>query len=235
MKQLIIANWKSHKTTQEAIFWLEQLVAKTQNEQLPEKEIILCPSFTLLPAMKKFITDHNVSIKLGVQNISQFNEGAFTGEVNAKQVCEFATHAIVGHSERRRLFAETDTQVLKKIQQVLAVDMTPILCISDLMQLESYMQEGSFLLDNTEKIIFVYEPPSAISGGGAFHAEDPETVNKNVTEISKKIGKKVVTLYGGSINPDNVAGLFKLDHIDGGLVGQASLDPHVFTQIIKNS
>jgi triosephosphate isomerase len=234
MKKLfIVANWKSYKTTSEVQQWLDEM-AKSLGQNT-EREIIVCPAFIHLPMMKTFITEHNMPIKLGTQDISPFEEGAHTGAVFAKQAAEFVTHAIVGHSERRKQFRETDEDVLAKIKQLIAVGITPVLCISDMNQLEYYLKEDSVLVDNADKIIFVYEPPSAISGGGAFHAEAPEIADKNALSISEKIGKKVITLYGGSVNPDNAKTFFSFEHIDGGLMGQASLDPAKFIQIIQSS
>ncbi len=234
MKKLfIVANWKSNKTTQEAVEWLKQI--KEHNLQPGDNELIICPAYTSLAVMNWFIKENNLPLKLGSQNISHFDEGAYTGEVNAKQVSEYATHVIVGHSERRRLLHETDEDILAKLKQVLAHNLTPVLCISDIAQLDHYLTESSMLKDSADKIIFVYEPPSAISGGGAYHPESPEDANTNAAEISKKFGKRVVTLYGGSVNPDNAKQLFEQEYIDGGLIGQASLDPNSFLHIIANS
>ena len=233
-KRFIIANWKSYKTSLEAKEWLQEI----SNFQFPisdETDIIVCPSFTLLPEMHRFITEKNMPLKLGTQDISQFGEGAYTGAINVKQAAECVTHAIVGHSERRKYFHETDEDVLAKVKVLVENNLTPILCISDVKQLEYYLKEETVLIDQADKIIFVYEPPSAISGGEAFHAESPDVANENAGKFSEMIGKSVVMLYGGSVNPENASDLFVQENIDGGLVGQASLDADKFMQIIKAS
>lgn len=102
-------------------------------------------------------------------------------------------------------------------------------------QLSYYLKEDNVLITNADKIIFVYEPPSAISGGGSFHAVDPQDINENTAEIGKMIGKPVITLYGGSVNPDNAAEIFSLEYVSGGLPGQASLDAEKFLQIIEKA
>jgi triosephosphate isomerase len=237
MKKLFfVANWKSYKTTADVQQWLDAM-AGSASQLLggSEREIIVCPSFLHLPMMQSFIKEHNLPLHLGTQDISPFEEGAHTGAIFAKQAADFATHAIVGHSERRKQFHETDEDVLAKVKQLIAQNITPVLCISDITQLEYYLKEDTVLVDNADKIIFVYEPPSAISGGGAFHAEAPDVADQNAKIISDKIGKKVITLYGGSVNPDNAKAFFSFEHIDGGLMGQASLDPVKFMQIITSA
>lgn len=233
-KHFIVGNWKSYKTLPEAKEWLEKFKELSPVYSQNQLEVIVCPSFLLIPEMKKFIDENNLPLKLGVQDISPFDEGAYTGSIFAREAKEFVTHALVGHSERRRYFHETDEDVLAKIKQVLNNGITPVLCISDMKQLEYYLKEDDVLVTNADKIIFVYEPPSAISGGGAFHAADPKDIDINSSEIGKMIGRDVITLYGGSVNPDNAATIFELEHISGGLPGQASLDAEKFVGIIKS-
>ena len=235
-KVFIVANWKSNKTESEAKEWLQKISnLKSQIPNLENKEIIVCPTFIHLPAMKAFIEEQELPIKLGAQDISPFNEGAYTGAINGKQIKEFADYVLIGHSERRKYFHETNEDVINKVKLLLENKLTPILCVSDMAQMDYYLAHGKFILDNAEEIVFVYEPPEAISGGGAYRPESPEDANKNAMEISNKICKRVITLYGGSVNPDNAASLFSQKNIDGGLVGKASLDPLEFLQISKNA
>ncbi len=235
-KRFIIANWKSYKTVPEVHEWLRAMVdAELKNLNLEEKDIIVCPPYLYIPIMRAFIDDHVLPLKLGIQDISQFGEGSYTGAINVKQAGEFVSHAIVGHSERRKYFYETDADVLAKVKTLVENHITPILCISDIKQLEFYLKEDTVLVDQASEIIFVYEPPSAISGGGAFHAETPEIANESAGKISEMIGKQVLTLYGGSVNQDNIASFVTLENIAGGLVGQASLDAQKFMQLIQNS
>ncbi|HWY79971.1 MAG TPA: triose-phosphate isomerase family protein [Candidatus Sulfotelmatobacter sp.] len=235
MKKLfIVGNWKSNKTVAEAKAWLNKFRDLNTFYSPDEKEVIVCPPFTLLPVMKEFIDTNNLPLKLGTQDISPFEEGAFTGAVSVREAKEFVTYAIVGHSERRKYFHETDEDILAKIKQLVKNNITPILCISDLKQLEYYLKEDTILVENADRIIFVYEPPSAISGGGAFHAADPKDIDTNTSEISRIIGKDVITIYGGSVNPENAATIFGLEHVSGGLPGQTSLDAEKFVQIITS-
>jgi len=138
---------------------------------------------------------------------------------------------VVFANEKR---VEKDDDVIEKVKNLLEHSITPVLCVSNLDQLDSYIERGQMIIQEAEKIIFVYEPPSAISGGGDYHPESPKVANENAKKIIQKIGKDVTLLYGGSINPENISEFFSQEKINGGLVGQASTNPTTFLKLISN-
>lgn len=227
---LVVANLKANKTWDEVSSWIDS-VAQTAISFTGT--IIFCPSHSFLAAAFAKISQNSLNLKLGSQDISRFEQGAYTGEIAASQIADLAKYAIIGHSERRRYFGETDEQVIEKVKLLLASKITPILCVSDFKQLDTYITKGKVIIDNAAKIVFVYEPPGAISGGGAFRSDSPENANEQTDAIREKIGQKIITLYGGSINSENAHQFFSQENIDGGLVGQASLNPQAFIQILK--
>lgn len=230
-KIFIVANWKSYKTFEDVRSWFKKVGQFSVSEG---KEVVICAPFIFLSEIHAIVKSNNLPIKLGVQNVSPYDQGAYTGEIFAKQITDLVTYAIIGHSERRKYFHETDDDVIAKLRRLLESNIIPILCISGMKQMDYYLSKDKIIVDKAKDIIFVYEPPSAISGGNAYNPEDPKIVDQNAGQISQKIGKKVITLYGGSINMENARSFFSLNNIDGGLIGQASLDPLEFLQIIKN-
>lgn len=229
---IVVANFKAHKNWDELSAWIDKV---TPNVGSFPGTIIICPSAPFLASAYSKLTSQNSELKLGAQDISKFDQGPYTGEASASQIANLCQYAIVGHSERRKYFAEGDGDVIQKVDLLLKSEITPILCVSDLNQLDSYVKEGETIVENAQKIIFVYEPPSAISQDKDYRPEDPEAADQNTGEIGKILDKKVVTLYGGSINPENVASFFSKENIAGGLVGQACLDADTFLQLISKS
>jgi|SRR3989344_1586600 len=231
-RPILVANFKAHKSWDEMESWIDKVAPQCTN--FPGT-IIICPPNPFIAALDSKLRSQNSALKLGVQDISKFEEGPYTGEISASQIAKICQYAIVGHSERRKYFGETDGDVIQKVDLLLKCEITPILCISDLNQLDSYVDAGKTIYDNAEKIIFVYEPPSAISADKDYKPEDPEVTNQNAGQIGKILGKKVVTLYGGSINPENIKAFLSKENIAGGLVGQACLDADIFLQLISKS
>lgn len=230
MKQLfIIANWKSNKTELEAKKWIQEVLSIKDQGLSIEKEIIICPSFPCLTILKSYILNHHSLIKLGAQNISPFDEGAYTGEVNVKQIKEFADYVLIGHSERRKNFGETEETVVQKINMTTRYNLISVLCISDLSQLSNVKIQNDD--SNQNNLIIAYEPLFAIGSG---QADIPENADQIAAEIKKELNN-VSVLYGGSVTSENVSNFTKMPNIDGVLVGGASLDPLEFSKIIKNA
>lgn len=219
MNKLIIANWKEHKTIQESLEFLEVFQKNLGSISLTDKEVVICPSFTALSEVSKFVLTHHLPIHIGAQNVSAFEEGAYTGEVSASQIKEVAQYCIIGHSERRRFFHETPDDVQKKVDQALKVGLTPIVCVQD---------ENEPVPDGVQYVAF--EPVNAIGTGSP---EDPKRIEQVFMSLSSKSAKSTY-IYGGSIKPENVSEYASLPQMAGFLVGGASLDPVSFTNIITS-
>lgn len=219
-KRFIVANWKSNKNSQEAKGWLVGI----SNFQFPisnEKEVIICPPFTLLSTLRTAIDEKSMPVKLGAQNISPFAQGAYTGEINAAQAREFAEYVLIGHSERRTHFAETDEMLVAKVKQALAVGLEPIFCIQS---------DQTAIPDGVT--IVAYEPIEAIGSG---HPDTPDDAAAVAQAVKEKYPSVTAVLYGGSVKADNVQDFTSVPSIDGVLVGGASLDAEEWDEIITNA
>ncbi len=220
-KPLIAANWKSNKTKNEAKNWLETF----SNQKFESSEIIIFPSFTLLDFISDFIEEKSMSIKIGAQDLSKFSGGPYTGEVNANQIKDFCEYVLVGHSERRSNFQEDMETIRIKTENAISASLRPIICISNFDEARS--------LEFAKDAIFAYEPPGAIS-------TNPNSKPTEISDVSNFAQKFSVTfenelIYGGSVNAQNVSGYSKIEGISGFLVGNESLDPNSFFEIIKNA
>lgn len=212
----IVANFKSYKTENEAKIWLEEI----KSSQLPtDKKIIVCPPFTLLPLFKSYIQEQALPISLGAQNLSQFDEGPFTGEENAKQVKEFADFVLIGHSERRRNFNETEDILTKKTEAAIKNNLNPIYLVQS---------EKEPVPDGV--VIVAYEPVFAIGSGTP---DTPENADKVAMELKQK--KELEILYGGSVNSENVKAFTSMPNISGVLVGGSSLLAAEFLKVVENA
>lgn len=216
-KRFIIANWKSNKTLAEATEWLSHLEGFPSDE---EKVVVVCPPFPLLSAMKKLKEEKNIPLLLGAQNVSPFAIGAYTGEVAATQVKEFADFVIIGHSERRQHFGETDDMLAKKVALANAAGLTVIFC----------MQGKDTLIPDGVRIV-AYEPVFAIGSGTPDTPENAE----EVASFIKQERTIEFVLYGGSVTPENIQSFISQQSIDGVLVGGASLAHESFLELIQNA
>lgn len=223
-KKYIIGNWKSNKTVNEVDEWfetLEKLISTQVNLVSPELEIILCPSFVHLFLAKKLAENLPFPLKIAAQDVSPFQIGAYTGEVNIIQLKEVVDYVLVGHSERRKYFREDDQMRKKKVEQIISADIKPIFCVSD-----------SATYIPIEVKIVAYEPVFAIGTG---QADTPENADKVASLIRQKNKNAEIIIYGGSVNQDNITRFLTQINIDGVLPGGASLDAKNFWEMITNA
>ena len=246
-KKLIAGNWKMNKTSADAVSLARELVAAVGTQ--PDVEIVICPPFTALEVVAKAI-DGSL-IKLGAQNMHFEASGAFTGEVSAPMLrAIFTTHVILGHSERRSLFGETDELVNKKLLAALKNQLRPILCVgeslaereagSTLKVVQTQTERGleGVSKDQASTLIVAYEPVWAICTGKVATTEQAQEVHAFIRGLLTKhygeaVAQKVRILYGGSMKPANAPELLAQKDIDGGLIGGASLESRSFVELIK--
>ncbi|MEA3195352.1 MAG: triosephosphate isomerase [Betaproteobacteria bacterium] len=234
--RLVAGNWKMHGSRQANRTLLEQLIAAVP--QVRGVECTVCVPFPYLGEVARQLA--GTPIAWGAQNVSEHAQGAYTGEVSAPMLAEFGCrHVIVGHSERRQLFGESDAQVAARFAAVKAAGMTPILCVGETLeerdagrtedvvgrQLGKVLEKNSF-----EKAVLAYEPVWAIGTGRNATPEQAQTVH---AFLRKRVAAGTSILYGGSVKPQNAAALFAMPDIDGGLIGGASLVAKDFIDIVK--
>lgn len=221
----IIANWKSNKTISEALDWVSKV-----GPQLPKKDnlkIVVCPTFSALSEIKKTITVGNFPLLVGAQDLSPFGKGAYTGEEPAELLNQLISLVILGHSERRHNFSETDEMVVKKMKQALGNNITPLVCVQGE---ETPVPEGCQLV--------AYEPIWAISTGltntpGIGRVDSPEDASRVANLFKQKYGPELEVIYGGSVTAQNVKGFISQENISGVLVGNASLGAEEFIKICQ--
>lgn len=216
MKKIFIAgNWKSNKTTKDAGAWIDAL-------SLPQGTYtaVLFAPYTLLPFLRQEIVARKIPLQLGAQDVSPFSHGAYTGEVTAEQIGEFAEWAMIGHSERRKYFGETDEMLFRKVEQAKAAGLSVLYCVPD---------EHALIPSGVS--VVAYEPVWAIGSGTV---ESPQAANAVISTLKEKI-PSATFLYGGSVTGDSVRSLVSMSAIDGVLPGGASLDPHSFSEIIAHA
>lgn len=214
----IIGNWKAHKNYNDAEKWIAEFCQYDLTSLEGKIEIIVCPPIPFLPLFKEK-TKHYSFIKTGSQDISAYNEGAYTGEVVSKNLDQIADYCLIGHSERRRIFGETDQILFKKVEQALKFNIKPLFCI-----------RGSDDQLPTQSEFVIYEPDEAIGTG---KNEPVETVIKVKNALSLSSSHKFI--YGGSVTEKNANIYLTSKEIDGVLPGGASLNPLQFYQICTSA
>lgn len=251
MKKIIIGNWKLNLEHLEAIQLLQKLNYSLEVNIEDKIDIIIAPSYTSLRSLQTIIDADNLKIKISSQDVSAYIEGAYTGEVSALQLSKLnITHSIIGHSERRTVFNETDETINLKVHNAVNNNLIPIVCFGESEEQRDTNAYLSYILDQVniavkglrkdkvEEIIFAYEPIWAIGTGKVASVENAiEVISSVKQEISTKPfydEEKIRFIYGGSVSPTNASELLNTKIIDGVLVGGASLDVDKFVQIIKS-
>lgn len=251
MKKIIIGNWKLNLDHLEAIQLLQKLNYSLEVNIEDKIDIVIAPSYTSLRSLQTIIDADNLKIKISSQDVSAYIEGAYTGEVSALQLSKLnITHSIIGHSERRIVFNETDETINLKVHNAVNNNLIPIVCFGESEEQRDTNAYLSYILDQVniavkglrkdkvEEIIFAYEPIWAIGTGKVASVENAiEVISSVKQEISTKPfydEEKIRFIYGGSVSPTNASELLNTKIIDGVLVGGASLDVDKFVQIIKS-
>ena len=244
---LVAGNWKMNKTTSEALRLVADLLPDLQS--ISGVDILLCPPATALMALSAAL--EKTGIALGAQDLYWEKEGAFTGELSPAMVAEFCQYVIIGHSERRTLFGETDQDVQRKLQAALAAGLRPVLCVGETLQQNEAGRAAEIVsgqlraalqgvqLNVANELVIAYEPVWAIGTGKAATPGPTDTLLRNVVRptlaglLGTQLAQGVRLLYGGSVNAGNAAAFFAMPEIDGALVGGASLKAKEFVEITR--
>ena len=244
-KPIIAGNWKMHKTIAEALEFVSDIKDRVNNEKV---EAVICAPFTLLKDLKE--ATKGTSIKIGAQNMHFEEKGAFTGEISPLMLKELdMDYVIIGHSERRQYFNETNETVNKKVLKALEVGIDPILCVGETLeereagntkdvckvQVEKALENVS--KEDIAKVVIAYEPIWAIGTGKTATSEDANDViayiRQVVANLYKDLANEVRIQYGGSVKPSNVGEIMNQSDIDGALVGGASLEANDYIQLVN--
>lgn len=244
-KPIIAGNWKMHKTIAEALEFVNDVKDKVNNDNV---EAVICAPFTLLKDLKEATKGTN--IKVGAQNMHFEEKGAFTGEISPLMLKELdMDYVVIGHSERRQYFNETNETVNKKVLKALEVGIDPILCVGETLeereagktkdvckvQVEKALENVS--KEDLAKVVIAYEPVWAIGTGKTATSEDANDVIAYIREVVanlyKELANEVRIQYGGSVKPSNVAEIMNQSDIDGALVGGASLEANDYVKLVN--
>lgn len=213
----VIANWKSNKTISEALDWVSKV-----GPQIPKKDnlkVVVCPTFSVISEVKKAVTVGNYPLMVGSQDLSPYDAGAYTGEESASLLKELVGLSILGHSERRQNFSESDEMVAKKVTQALKDNIIPLVCV-----------QGPDIPIPGGCQLVAYEPVWAIGTG---KPDTPENANDVAAKLKQKYREELEVIYGGSVTSQNVKEFIMQENISGVLPGKASLDPQEFISIVK--
>lgn len=250
-KPVIAGNWKMHYTHLEAIQVVQKLSYQLNDKDYERADVVVCPPFTALRSVQTTLDSDRIPLQLGAQNCHWEEKGAFTGEVSPGMLAKLTVKwVIVGHSERREYFAETDETVNRKIKAVIKAGLTPIVCVGESLERRESGGTDEWVRDqitygfvNVKKAdalacVVAYEPIWAIGTGRTATSEQAnETIGVIRGALRDLYGDTTAggirILYGGSVKPSNIAELMGMPEIDGALVGGASLDPDDFAKLVK--
>ncbi len=250
-KPLMAGNWKMHHTHLEAIQVVQKLSYRLESADYDACDVVVCPAFTALRSVQTTIDSDRIPIGLGAQDCHWEAQGAFTGEVSTTMLAKLnVDFVIVGHSERRELFGDTDESVARKLRAVVAAGMLPILCVGETLEERDAGGTDAKVRGQVEAalagvdaasiatLVIAYEPIWAIGTGRNASPEDAAatiaTIRSTVASVAgADTADAVRILYGGSVKPGNIAALMAQDGIDGALVGGASLDPDEFARLVR--
>ncbi len=249
-KKIVAGNWKMNMDYNEGLSLFSELVNMIGDEITGKQEAVVCSPFIHLHSLAQ-LAKGNAKVSIGAQNAHQAESGAYTGEISAKMIKSVgAEYVILGHSERRQYFGETNSLLAKKTDTALSNGLKPIFCIGETLQereanehfgiIKTQLVDGVFHLDETQfaKLVIAYEPVWAIGTGVTASSEQAQEIHAYIRkEIAAKYNQQVADnttiLYGGSCNPKNAPELFAQADIDGGLIGGASLKSRDFVDIVK--
>lgn len=242
-RPIMAGNWKLNKNIMEAVDLASKL--KTALADVKDKEVVVCPTFVCLQAVSDTLSDSEIAV--GAQNIYWEDSGAYTGEISCPMIKSAGcTYVIIGHSERRQFFGETDETVNKKLKAAIEHCLTPIVCVGETLEereknitfkvIERQIKNGlkDVAENDLQKIVIAYEPVWAIGTGKTATPEQAQEVHAFIRGLlPKSVAQDIRILYGGSVKPDNTKELMSKPDIDGGLVGGASLKAEDFAKIVK--
>lgn len=250
-KDLIVGNWKMHASHLEAIQMVQKLSYRLDPGDYDRVDVVVAPTFTSLRSVQTVIEADKLRIGLGAQNVHWEEKGAFTGEISPSMLKRLSVqHVIVGHSERRAMFGETDETVNRRAKAVIGAEMTPIICVGETLEQREADETERVVVTQVEGALagiaseamavasIAYEPVWAIGTG---RTANPDTAGAVIELIRETVGRLlgsdaaegVRILYGGSVNAGNIKAFMAKRHIDGALVGGASLDPDSFASIVR--
>jgi triosephosphate isomerase (TIM) len=250
-KPIVAANWKMHKTHLEAIQAIQKLSYLLDKSDAERVDVVICGPFTSLRSLQVLIDGDRLPYLLGAQDVHWKAQGAFTGEISAEMLAALkCSYVIVGHSERRQLFGETDEHVAKKVRAVFGAGMTPIMCVGETLEerdagrtedrVVGQLRAGLNGLDTSliDQLVIAYEPIWAIGTGRNAQPSDAGEVIRLIRGtlaemFSERAAGEARVQYGGSVKPGNIREFMAHPEIDGALVGGASLDPEEFALIVR--